>query len=156
MVIDVRCIIMLFTTANQMWQMCQWDVLFLFVWLLFTPWVMFRHYHQAKSIHTSNYKWLQSHSCRLHDVRVVTINRQCIELKGLPQIVLWAVRRLPASKNGYFCRFVQSMDRPHPIPRIPRYFPQALRAPVFQRGCSQFSSGYYQTVNLLTMRDGKY
>ena len=55
---------------------------------------MFRHYHQGKSIHTSNYKWLQSNSCRLHDVRVVTINRQCIELKGLSQIVLWAVRRL--------------------------------------------------------------
>ena len=78
MVIGVRCIIMLF----------------LFAWLLFTLRVMFRHYHQAKSIHTSNYKLLPSHSCRLHDVRVVTINRQCIELKGLSQIVLWAVRRL--------------------------------------------------------------
>ena len=61
---------------------------------MFTPRVMFRHYHQSKSIHTSNYKWLQSHPCRLHDVRVLTINRQCIELKGLSQIALWAVRRL--------------------------------------------------------------
>ena len=113
-----------------------------FVWLLFTPRVMFRHYHQAKSIQTSTYKWLQSHTCRLHDVRVVTINRQCIELKGISQIVLWAVRRLRV-KTDIFVVLYSAWTAPIGIPRIPRYFPQSLRAPVYQRGCSQFSRGYY-------------
>ena len=121
---------------------------------MFTQLVMFRHNHQVKSIHTSNYKWLQSHSCRLCDAPVVTINRQCIELKGLSQIVLGG-RTSIASKNRHFCHFELSMARPKPIPRVPRCIPQALRAPSCQRGFSHFSRGYYQTVNLLTMRDGK-
>ena len=87
MVIDVKCIIMLFTTADQMLQMCVMRCSILFVWLLFTPQVKFQQYHQVKSIHSRNYKWVQSHSCRLHDVPVVITNRQCIELKGLSQIV---------------------------------------------------------------------
>ena len=69
---------------------------------IFTPQVMFRHYQQVKSIPTSN-KWLQSHSCRLRDVPVVTINRQCVELKGLSQIVLGAVRLLRVKTDILFC-----------------------------------------------------
>ena len=48
MVIDVKCIIMLFTTADQMLQMCIMRCSILFVWLLFTPQVMFQQYHQVK------------------------------------------------------------------------------------------------------------
>ena len=64
---------------------------------------MFQHYHQVKSIHSRNYKWVQSHSCRLHDVPVVITNRQCIELKGFHK----SFPRLTtiASKNGYFGHF---------------------------------------------------
>ena len=85
---------------------------FLFVWLLFTPQVMFQHYHQVKSIHSRNYKWVQSHSCRLHDVPVVITNRQCIELKGFHK----SFPRLTtiASKTDFLVIFCAKPDRALP------------------------------------------
>ena len=60
-----------------------------------------------------NYRWVQSHSCRLHDVPVVIINRQCIELKGFHK----SFPRLTtiASKNGYFGHFCTEPDRDLPV-----------------------------------------
>ena len=78
---------------------------------------MFQHYHQVKSIHSRNYRWVQYHSCRLHDVPVVIIDRQCIELNGLSQIVPDAYGPEIASKNAYFGLFVQSLTGPFRIPR---------------------------------------
>ena len=112
MVIDVKCIIMLFTAADQMLQMWVMICSILFVWLLFTPQVMFQQYQQVKSIHSRNYRWIQSHSCRLHDVPVVITNRQCIELKGFHK----SFPRLTtiASKNEYFGHFCTKPDRALP------------------------------------------
>ena len=76
------------------------------------PYVMFQHYHQVKRIHSRNYRRVQSHSCRLHGVPVVIINRQCIELKGFHK----SFPRLTAiaSKNGYFGHFCTEPDRDLP------------------------------------------
>ena len=84
MVIDVKCVIMLFTTAELKVTNISYEML---CFCLFTPRIMFQHYHQVKRIHSRNYRRVQSNSCRLHDVPVVIINRQYIELKGLSQIV---------------------------------------------------------------------
>ena len=85
----------------------------LFGYCRFTPQVMFQHYHKVKSIHSRAYKWVQSHSCRLHDVPVVIINRQCIELnrgfhKSFPMLTTIA------SKNEYFVHFCTKPDRTLP------------------------------------------
>ena len=127
MVIDVKCIIMLFTTADQMSQMCVMRCSVFFVWLLFTPQVMFQHYHQVKSIHSRNYRWVQYHSCRLHDVPVVIIDRQCIELNGLSQIVPDAYGPEIASKNAYFGLFCTEPDRALPDSTDPFQKPYGRR-----------------------------
>ena len=128
---------------------------------------MFRHYHQVKSIHTSNYKWLQSHSCRLHDVQVVTINRQCVELKGLSQIVLGAVRRLRVKTDILFCtehgplpsystgNAVHSTSSTGAI--VSKRLLSLLQGllPDRKSVTAIFKLKIGQTVNL-TMRDGKY
>ena len=54
---------------------------------------------------------LKPHTCRLHDVPVVIINRQCIELKGLSQIVCGAIWRSRV-KMDIFVICVQSLTGP--------------------------------------------
>ena len=106
---------------------------------------MFQHYHQVKSIHSRNYKWVQSHSCRLHDVPVLITNRQCIELKGFhksfPRLTIIA------SKNGYFGHFCTKPDRALPDSTGTVTYPEAVWALVCQMCCSKFFRGYFQTIN---------
>ena len=88
---------------------------------------MFQHYHQVKSIHSRNYRWVQYHSCRLHDVPVVIIDRQCIELNGLSQIVPDAYGPEIASKNAYFGLFCTEPDRALPDSTDPFQKPYGRR-----------------------------